>query len=194
MKYYFTSDTHFGHVNFIKGVSRWPDTSECRDFETVEEHDATLLEAINTTVSSDDVLIHLGDFCFPSDRKTVEYYREQINCKDIFVLPGNHDKMPYLHKTKGIETVPGGIWDVKENTFGIHPYMVMCHYAMRVWNKSHFGTWHLFGHTHARLHVPDNSLSMDVGVDTRADWKPYSLAEIAVHMDTKTFVSINKRK
>jgi hypothetical protein len=24
---------------------------------------------------------------------------------------------------------------------------VLCHYAMRVWNRSHHGAWHLYGHS-----------------------------------------------
>ena len=32
--------------------------------------------------------------------------------------------------------------------------IVLCHYAMRVWQKSHYGAWMLYGHSHGTL--PDN--------------------------------------
>ena len=54
---------------------------------------------------------------------------------------------------------------------------MICHYAMRVWNGSHHGAWHLYGHSHWNL--PDTpSLSMDVGVDTH-DFRPWHFDEIS---------------
>ena len=41
--------------------------------------------------------------------------------------------------------------------------IVLCHYAMRVWNKAHNGSLMLYGHSHDSL--PGNSQSLDVGVD-----------------------------
>jgi hypothetical protein len=29
--------------------------------------------------------------------------------------------------------------------------IVLCHYAMRVWNRSHHGAWHLYGHSRGNL-------------------------------------------
>jgi hypothetical protein len=44
--------------------------------------------------------------------------------------------------------------------------------TMRVWNRSHHGSWHLYGHSHGRLPEPPTLLSMDVGVDTH-DFRPW---------------------
>jgi calcineurin-like phosphoesterase family protein len=41
--------------------------------------------------------------------------------------------------------------------------IILCHYAMRVWDRSHYGSMHLYGHSHG--HLPDYGKSMDVGVD-----------------------------
>jgi calcineurin-like phosphoesterase family protein len=58
--------------------------------------------------------------------------------------------------------------------------IVICHYAMRVWNRSHHGAWHLYGHSHGNL--PDTpSLSMDVGVDTH-DFRPWHFDKISTLM------------
>ena len=41
--------------------------------------------------------------------------------------------------------------------------VVLCHYSMRVWDRSHYGSWHLYGHSHGNLPPLKNSL--DVSVD-----------------------------
>lgn len=74
---------------------------------------------------------------------------------------------------------------------------VICfsHYAMRVWNKSHRGNWMLHGHSHGSL--PDYELkqnkfkTMDVGIDTHPEFRPYSLAEIAAIMDKREILKID---
>jgi hypothetical protein len=63
--------------------------------------------------------------------------------------------------------------------------IVLCHYALRVWNRSNHGSWHLYGHSHGRLLETPNSLSMDVGVDTH-DFRPWHYDEIADIMRKKT--------
>jgi hypothetical protein len=64
------------------------------------------------------------------------------------------------------------------------PKIVMCHYAMRVWRGSHNGTWHLYGHSHSAL--PEaNTLSLDIGVDGRPDFAPWSEDELIAKMKAK---------
>ena len=60
--------------------------------------------------------------------------------------------------------------------------IVLCHYCMRVWPKSHYGSWQLFGHSHGGL--PGVGKQMDVGVDTNS-YYPYSLGEIKEIMKDK---------
>ena len=61
---YFTSDTHYGHKNIVRGVTSWPEGNQCRDFKTLEEHNEKLVESINSVVGQDDILYHLGDWSF----------------------------------------------------------------------------------------------------------------------------------
>jgi|SRR5580704_742354 hypothetical protein len=65
--------------------------------------------------------------------------------------------------------------------------IVLCHYALRVWNRSNRGSWHLYGHSHGRLPEAPDSLSMDVGVDTH-NFRPWHYDEIADIMMKKTAV------
>lgn len=53
---------------------------------------------------------------------------------------------------------------------------MLCHYAFEVWNKKHYGSWHLHGHSHGALKFRDIK-RLDVGVDTN-NYMPYSMDEI----------------
>ena len=61
---------------------------------------------------------------------------------------------------------------------------------MRSWNKSHYGSWCLWGHHHNNLEP--YGLSFDVGQDTH-NFYPYSLNEICDKMKTlKPIVDFRK--
>ena len=66
-------------------------------------------------------------------------------------------------------------------------FIVLFHYAMRVWNASHYGTWHLYGHSHGDLPDDPNSLSIDVGVDIH-NFYPLSYEDVKKIMSLKTWV------
>jgi len=63
--------------------------------------------------------------------------------------------------------------------------IVLCHYALRVWNRSNRGSWHLYGHSHGRLPEMPTSLSMDVGIDTH-EFRPWHYDEIVGVMEKKS--------
>ena len=93
---------------------------------------------------------------------------------NIVLVKGNHDKQI---DRKLFTTVQ----DIMEyNSSGIN--IVMCHYAMRVWNKKHHGSYHLFGHSHGTLE--DFDLSFDCGVDGN-QFQPWSLDEVVKKMEEK---------
>jgi calcineurin-like phosphoesterase family protein len=84
---------------------------------------------------------------------------------------GNQDKA--THKLTQEFSWLGNLAEVSSNGQRI----VLCHYAMRVWNHSPNGARHLYGHPRRRLPSLDASLSMDVGVDTH-DFGPWHFDEI----------------
>jgi len=71
--------------------------------------------------------------------------------------------------------------ELKSKQYGI---ICLSHYAHRVWNKSHRGAIHLYGHSHDTI-PNDWGKSMDVGVDTRDSMKPYSMTEILEIMNKR---------
>lgn len=90
MNIFFWSDTHFGHER-IKNYCGRP-------FSTLEEMDSTLIKNFNERVAEDDLVFFLGDFCLKQSteasdapKKAFEYYRNQLKCKNIIFIEGNHD-------------------------------------------------------------------------------------------------------
>lgn len=86
--YFFWSDTHFGHYKIIEYCKR--------PFTTLEEMDTTLINNFNERVSEEDTVFFLGDFCMKKsseapEGKGFDYYRNQIKCKNIIFIQGNHD-------------------------------------------------------------------------------------------------------
>lgn len=166
---YFTADTHFGHKNIIKYCNR--------PFENIDQMDKVLIENWNARVSEQDIVYFLGDFCFG---KPANYFMELNGL--IRFIKGSHDPKidaDYLFPLKTIVD-------------GEKKLIVLCHYAMRSWEKSHYGSWHLFGHHHGSL--PSYGLSFDVGVDCW-DYYPVSLEEISARMKTLTqIVDFSKGK
>ena len=81
---YFTSDLHLGHANAIGFTSR--------PFLDVEQMNEGLIKNINETVMTNDELWILGDFAFKVNMAAAKQFRDQINCKTVHMITGNHDK------------------------------------------------------------------------------------------------------
>jgi calcineurin-like phosphoesterase family protein len=176
---YFTSDTHYSHKNLVKGTSRWEDTSRCRDFKSLKEHDDLIVNSINSLVGQEDTLYHLGDWSF-GGIENIEIFRRRINCFDVHLILGNHDQHIEDDPKKFIHLF-SSISHYKEISVNDHK-IVLSHWPMKVWHKSHRGSWQLHGHCHDHLR-PDEwwtkskpqerRRTMDVGMDTN-DYKPWS--------------------
>ncbi len=160
MAVWFTADHHFGHGSIIQLCGR--------PFSDVVEMDNAMVERWNAVVGSEDVVWHLGDF---AHRCGPNHAAEIFGClhgKAIHLIRGNHDRKTTL-------ALP---WTSIQHYAEIvieRRLLILFHYALRVWNRSHFGSLSLFGHTHGLL--PGTSASCDVGVDMW-DFRPVSLDEI----------------
>ncbi|WP_372367868.1 phosphoesterase [Candidatus Uabimicrobium sp. HlEnr_7] len=189
-KIWFTSDTHFGHGNIIKYCARpffsaneqkiyeatqHPEASEedkaeykkmALSPESLDRHDEQLIANWNTCVSKGDRVYHLGDFSFGN-----EDYIEKILARlngDIHLIKGNHDRNLRALEKRCIWVKDYFELKVKDN--GQNQKIILLHYALRVWNASHYGSWHLYGHSHATLADDPLALSIDVGIDAVALW------------------------
>jgi calcineurin-like phosphoesterase family protein len=215
---WFTSDTHYHHKNIVAGVTRWDDKSGCRDFATIEEMDNTMVENINRVVQPDDVLFHLGDWAFKGP-DNIYALRNRINCKTVHLILGNHDTD--IHGNLEIQSAFTSVAFYREVDVNGQK-IILCHYPLRTWNKSHYGSWMLHGHCHGRLEhqiparllrelieagkwdvirrlannedIPDyypNGRTLDVGIDTHTEFRPYSIVEVAEIMKERTFMGVD---
>jgi calcineurin-like phosphoesterase family protein len=173
MTVWFTSDTHFGHSNVIEYSNR--------PYKSVEEMDEALIQNWNECVKPGDLIYHLGDFALSKTRAAVNI-PARLNGQKYLVW-GNHDKN--LRKEKMF----AGHWiwqkDLAEITVADQK-IVLCHFAMLTWNKSHHGSWQLHGHSHGTLPVDQHSLRMDVGVDP-CGMRPISFEEVREVMLKRDF-------
>jgi len=187
MTIFFSADSHWNHMNIIKYTSR-PFTC---DWNGLAEMNQTLIDNWNKVVQPNDTVYHLGDFVFPPRMEKEQYVTDLINQLhgEIHLIPGNHDKKPTLdafqkHQRTIIEPL---YLDIKVNGTNL----TLCHFAMRVWNKSHFGAGHLYGHSHGALQEDALSLSFDCGVDSQ-QFTPMSLeAVVEILEEKKKFIRNN---
>lgn len=160
--WFFTSDQHYGHSNIIKYTNR--------PFKNVDEMNNTLITNFNSKVTKHDITVHAGDFAFKSNTYAQDIIN-QLNGNHIFIK-GNHDK--WFKNNKLL------LWE----KYIDKKHFVVCHYAMRTWNRSCHNSIHLYGHSHGML--PDmKNRSMDIGVDTN-NYFPYSINEILEVMKNRT--------
>ncbi len=187
MALFFTADTHFGHANIIKHCRR--------PFADARTMDAAIIDRINTVVGPDDWLSHLGDFSFRGGDPGA--YRARIRCKNIVLVLGNHDPCLADGTAKpGFAALFRSVHSLLNVNFqvdGRPQICVLCHYAMRVWDRCHHGTWHLYGHSHGSLPDDPHALSWDVGVDVN-DFSPLSVPQVAEIMSKKRFAPVDHHR
>jgi calcineurin-like phosphoesterase family protein len=217
---WFSSDFHYGHSSIVKGVSKWENKKGCRNFDTLEEHDEKLIKNINDVVKENDILFFLGDWSFGGFKNNealhnVFEFRLKIKCKNIHFILGNHDHIIEENKESFNNILPQDLFasvsqykevriidDTNGDGKALKYNFFLCHYAMRVWNKSHHGAIHLYGHSHNTLdemtplianpnwigdgYYTKNYRTMDVGVDCHPEFRPFSFHEIKEIMEKRT--------
>lgn len=157
MKYYFTSDYHLNHPKIIEYSKR--------PFRNIEEMNETIINNHNAIVTKNDIVFHIGDFCF-GDKKETREFINKLNGTIIFIR-GNHD-----HKT---------------NVNAIIEYLVINHGGNNMFlvhdPKDYNPEYkiNLCGHVHclwkSKLTPKYKTMLVNCGVDVW-DFKPISIEEI----------------
>lgn len=201
---WFTADLHLGHFNINKYCNRPFLTKELAEELAILEADKpstngiarmyqikrdvtflmdeTIINNWNSIIQDEDVVYLLGDLCFADAYKAKEYIQRLKG--QIHFIEGNHDKpltaLKYLFQSYSkyreitVEGVP----------------VTLCHYALRVWNRSHRGAYSLYGHSHGSLPDDPSALAFDCGVDTN-NFFPYSWEDVKQRMATKLYRPID---
>jgi len=159
---FFTADQHFSHPNIISFCGR--------PFPSVSVMNEEIIKRYNEVVSDNDLVIHAGDVTMKKSYQETIQFVEQLKGEKIFLI-GSHDS--WLKGTRSsyiFEKLIEG------------QYVVVCHYAMRTWPRSHYGAWQLFGHSHGRLE-PEGK-QWDVGVDNN-NFYPISFEKLKEIMETR---------
>jgi calcineurin-like phosphoesterase family protein len=185
---FFTSDTHFGHVNVIQYCNR--------PFASIEAMNDGLTERWNARVGTEDTVYHLGDFALGQKVLWPEY-RKRLNGRIVFI-EGNHDaptdKFTNIMQENDVVTA-GLLYDWQ--------FSKECPVGTRIWlahvppGGDYKGrdelvrtpaphperidgvaiTHHFCGHVHNKWKIDPDSDCINVGVDVW-NYEPKTLEEI----------------
>lgn len=92
MKQFVTSDWHFGHKNICGENAFVPTRTQ---FKTVDDMNQAIIDAVNSVVTDEDELYHLGDI---SMKKPADVFNFLSQIKgQIHLIKGNHDNRKHFN-------------------------------------------------------------------------------------------------
>lgn len=186
---FFTSDTHFWHENILKFCNR--------PFSSIEEMNDTIINNWNSVVKENDIVFHLGDFCFCGSDKFKELI-EKLNGK-IYLILGNHDlkTIKQWHETKFEAVYQQMCIKIDGKKIYLNHFPFLCYAG--TYYRYEDAVWQLFGHVHSsdknKNGLDNQRLSMlfptqyDVGVDNN-NYTPISFEEVKNIIETQ-MLSLN---
>lgn len=93
-KTFFTSDTHFGHVNILSYCNR--------PYVDLNDMNTKMVQQWNAVVDPGDTVYHLGDFSM--GQKQNVFIRKQLNGR-VVLVKGNHDRSDTVMLEAGFDEV-----------------------------------------------------------------------------------------
>lgn len=175
---WFSADYHLGHKNIIK--------HDNRPYSDVEEMDTAIIANHNSVVKPSDKFYFAGDLTWAKRRADIENYLSQLQGQ-LFFIKGNHD---YKETIRAYEKY--GVYLGEKKRIQIDGLdIILDHFANRVWNKSHHGSLHFYGHSHGSLEAEPWGKSIDIGITNAArilgEWRPFNYhTELKPIMDQRT--------
>jgi calcineurin-like phosphoesterase family protein len=178
--------------------------------ESIDWMNTTLIDNYNAAAGRDDTLWVIGDVFWGHDYRRARSLRDRINCQTINVICGNHDEG--IVERMDVEDTrcrtmlgvhqPGpyrDLFNIVAEQILICPekqWIFLNHYPMRAWDRSHKGSWMLYGHVHGLYYKEDvdgDRLTVDVGVDSH-DFKPWTMNELRRFMLPKMPGFLDRKK
>lgn len=150
MKIYIISDTHFNHKNIIQLAGR-PE-----NFESIIKDNLLVVK---------DILIHLGDISFGSDKEYSNWFKNTLSCR-TFLIKGNHDK-------KSTEWYLENGWDwVGERMDITYKGKKLCFTHEPI---EYNGDYNIHGHLHEKEGIGGNHILISL---EKNNYKPYLLEKL----------------
>lgn len=185
-KTFFTSDIHVFHKRIVELTNRHKDT-------TAENHTDWLVDLWNSQVKQNDVVWHLGDFAFTSNKNKLQDLVSRLN-GNIHFIYGNHCDVKTLEQVF-YDTTNKNIWSMQQyKEIKIQGNkVVLFHFPIAAWHKQHYGAWHLHGHSHGSYKAEGKIL--DVGLDSAynilGEHRFFTEEDIVNIMATKMAISVD---
>ena len=131
VQHWLVSDTHFFHANIIKYCNR--------PFSSVDEMNEELVKRWNAVVGPNDIVHHLGDFCFGKKENVLEIL-PKLNGKIDIVL-GNHDhhKIGFYYEA--------GFHRVYDRPIVLRNFFILSHAPLE-WVSNDGPYANFYGHVH----------------------------------------------
>lgn len=172
---YFSSDWHIAHKNILK--------YDNRDFKTIEDMNHHIISNATKQLKEGDKFYYLGDFCLGS-MNVAEGCLKSLSYTgaELFFIKGNHDKSDMVKLYEKYGTYFGEKKTIKISHEGEIYMITLDHFANRVWDKSHHGSYHFYGHSHDGLEREPWGRSIDIGIMTalriKGDYLLFSFEEL----------------
>jgi len=176
---WFWSDMHLGHKCEHWETPLWKN----RGFNSVEEHDETLIERWNDNIGEESEIFHLGDIMFGSNgEERLEEVLNKLTFRTLYLFSGNHSAgykqlLSKSSEENGVRYLGFG----NKKIYFVPNYLeiivcgqpiVLSHYPLVSWNGQAKGSWMLHGHCHGNLWNSDIGKTLyihckirDVGVE-----------------------------
>ena len=184
-KIFFTSDSHFGHANFLLFKDEGGERIR-KEFDNVTDMDEAMIERWNARVSREDIVYHLGDVCFGGIARFNEI-ASRLNGHKRLVM-GNHDRYDIGVYTKHFRIKPGGRHFGSDVT-GCDVSFLVSHIPLHpnsVRNSHTTGpVFNLHGHLHKKkLEGPYLNVCVE-----NTEYAPISMEEVVRLLNEKNWAS-----
>lgn len=176
-KMFVITDIHGYHKNIVRGESNWNDKNGCRAFDTIADHNSTIVNNINEKVGENDVLLHLGDWVF-GGVQNVPLLRDRIICKTVINLFGNHDHHIRVQHLLGNTKEFAWCGDYLEFRYN-KVFFTAFHYPLGSWNNMASGSINLHGHCHGSYKPVGKQIDC---CPEKNNYKPRSLESVIQDM------------
>lgn len=163
MAYFVTSDRHFFHKNM---TAEGDNNFKIRPYGTVEYMNKDLVEAHNSVVRSDDVVLDLGDISMGMPEETFNIYKQLRG--NFIMVRGNHDNQRMLKyfEDNNYKT-PNGKWKFEFHDVGYRMKMnkmilYFTHFPLEVGQRGKI--FNIHGHIHS--YSSQIEFGTNIGIDS----------------------------